>query len=114
VNALAGRSAVELVAEASHGQHVLGLVRIGFDLLTPQPAFTWGRHFNVGLIAKDQVERYARRMGEAVAEAAPWLPPRTSRTIQIELDAPSSSDAAIAAGGRVRGRPGVVFHHHGR
>jgi len=33
------------------------------------------RYFNVGRIAKDQVEDYARRLGESVAEAERWLRP---------------------------------------
>jgi 5-methyltetrahydrofolate--homocysteine methyltransferase len=33
------------------------------------------RYFNVGRIGKDQVEDYARRMGESVAEAERWLRP---------------------------------------
>jgi 5-methyltetrahydrofolate--homocysteine methyltransferase len=33
------------------------------------------RYFNVGRVAKDQVEDYARRMGESVAEAERWLRP---------------------------------------
>jgi 5-methyltetrahydrofolate--homocysteine methyltransferase len=31
------------------------------------------RYFNVGRIGKDQVEEYARRLGESVAEAERWL-----------------------------------------
>ena len=33
------------------------------------------RYFNVGRIAKDQVEDYARRLGESVTEAERWLRP---------------------------------------
>jgi 5-methyltetrahydrofolate--homocysteine methyltransferase len=33
------------------------------------------RYFNVGRIGKDQVEEYARRLGESVAEAERWLRP---------------------------------------
>jgi 5-methyltetrahydrofolate--homocysteine methyltransferase len=33
------------------------------------------RYFNVGRIAKDQVEDYARRLGESVIEAERWLRP---------------------------------------
>jgi 5-methyltetrahydrofolate--homocysteine methyltransferase len=33
------------------------------------------RYFNVGQIGKDQVEDYARRLGESVAEAERWLRP---------------------------------------
>ena len=33
------------------------------------------RYFNVGRIGKDQVEDYARRLGESVAEAERWLRP---------------------------------------
>ncbi len=33
------------------------------------------RYFNVGRIAKDQVEEYARRLGESVTEAERWLRP---------------------------------------
>jgi 5-methyltetrahydrofolate--homocysteine methyltransferase len=33
------------------------------------------RYFNVGRIAKDQVEEYARRLGESVSEAERWLRP---------------------------------------
>jgi 5-methyltetrahydrofolate--homocysteine methyltransferase len=33
------------------------------------------RYFNVGRIAKDQLEDYARRLGESVAEAERWLRP---------------------------------------
>jgi 5-methyltetrahydrofolate--homocysteine methyltransferase len=33
------------------------------------------RYFNVGRISKDQVEEYARRLGESVAEAERWLRP---------------------------------------
>ena len=31
------------------------------------------RYFNVGRIAKDQLESYARRQGESIAEAERWL-----------------------------------------
>jgi 5-methyltetrahydrofolate--homocysteine methyltransferase len=33
------------------------------------------RYFNVGRIGKDQVEDYARRLGESVTEAERWLRP---------------------------------------
>ncbi len=33
------------------------------------------RYFNVGRIAKDQLEDYARRQGESIAEAERWLRP---------------------------------------
>jgi 5-methyltetrahydrofolate--homocysteine methyltransferase len=33
------------------------------------------RYFNVGKVAKDQVEDYARRLGESVSEAERWLRP---------------------------------------
>ena len=33
------------------------------------------RYFNVGRIAKDQLEDYARRKGESIAEAERWLRP---------------------------------------
>ena len=33
------------------------------------------RYFHVGRIAKDQVEDYARRKGESLAEAERWLAP---------------------------------------
>ena len=36
------------------------------------------RYFNVGRIGKDQVEDYARRLGESVAEAERWLRPNLS------------------------------------
>jgi 5-methyltetrahydrofolate--homocysteine methyltransferase len=36
------------------------------------------RYFNVGRIGKDQVEDYARRQGESVAEAERWLRPNLS------------------------------------
>jgi 5-methyltetrahydrofolate--homocysteine methyltransferase len=42
----------------------------GLYLAHPQ-----ARYFNVGRIAKDQVEDYARRLGESVAEAERWLRP---------------------------------------
>jgi 5-methyltetrahydrofolate--homocysteine methyltransferase len=36
------------------------------------------RYFNVGRIGKDQVEDYARRLGESVQEAERWLRPNLS------------------------------------
>jgi 5-methyltetrahydrofolate--homocysteine methyltransferase len=42
----------------------------GLYLAHPQ-----ARYFNVGRIGKDQVEDYARRLGESVAEAERWLRP---------------------------------------
>jgi 5-methyltetrahydrofolate--homocysteine methyltransferase len=36
------------------------------------------RYFNVGRIGKDQVEDYARRLGESVAEAERWIRPNLS------------------------------------
>ncbi len=33
------------------------------------------RYFNVGRIGKDQVEDYARRLGESMKEAERWLGP---------------------------------------
>jgi 5-methyltetrahydrofolate--homocysteine methyltransferase len=36
------------------------------------------RYFNVGRVGKDQVEDYARRLGESVAEAERWLRPNLS------------------------------------
>jgi len=37
-----------------------------------------GRYFNVGRIGKDQVEDYARRLGESMNEAERWLRPNLS------------------------------------
>jgi 5-methyltetrahydrofolate--homocysteine methyltransferase len=60
---------------------------IGFDLtesfaMTPAAAVSGlylahpqARYFNVGRIGKDQVEEYARRLGESVSEAERWLRP---------------------------------------
>ena len=42
----------------------------GLYLAHPQ-----ARYFNVGKIAKDQLEDYARRHGESIAEAERWLRP---------------------------------------
>jgi 5-methyltetrahydrofolate--homocysteine methyltransferase len=36
------------------------------------------RYFAVGRIGKDQVEDYARRLGESMAEAERWLRPNLS------------------------------------
>jgi 5-methyltetrahydrofolate--homocysteine methyltransferase len=36
------------------------------------------RYFNVGRVGKDQVEDYARRLGESVSEAERWLRPNLS------------------------------------
>ena len=33
------------------------------------------RYFNVGRIGKDQVEDYARRLGQSMKEAERWLSP---------------------------------------
>ncbi len=33
------------------------------------------RYFNVGRLGKDQVEEYARRLGESINEAERWLRP---------------------------------------
>jgi len=66
---------------------LLGARELGIDLtgscaMTP-PASVSGlylahpqaRYFNVGRIGKDQLEDYARRQGESVAEAERWLRP---------------------------------------
>jgi 5-methyltetrahydrofolate--homocysteine methyltransferase len=66
---------------------LLGARELGMDLtehgaMTP-PASVAGlyfshpeaRYFNVGRIGKDQVEDYARRMGQSVGEAERWLRP---------------------------------------
>ena len=47
-----------------------GRVRLGAVLAHPE-----SRYFNVGRIAKDQLEDYARRRGESIAEAERWLRP---------------------------------------
>ena len=36
------------------------------------------RYFNVGRIAKDQVEEYARRKGRSVTDVERWLAPNLS------------------------------------
>jgi 5-methyltetrahydrofolate--homocysteine methyltransferase len=36
------------------------------------------RYFHVGRVGKDQVEDYARRKGESLAEAERWLAPNLS------------------------------------
>jgi 5-methyltetrahydrofolate--homocysteine methyltransferase len=45
----------------------------GLYLAHPQ-----ARYFNVGRLGRDQVEDYARRHGESVAEAERWLSPNLS------------------------------------
>ncbi|MGZ6545292.1 MAG: vitamin B12 dependent-methionine synthase activation domain-containing protein, partial [Actinomycetota bacterium] len=66
---------------------LLGAREIGIDLtetcaMTPAAsvsglyfAHPQARYFNVGRIAKDQLEDYARRQGESIAEAERWLRP---------------------------------------
>jgi 5-methyltetrahydrofolate--homocysteine methyltransferase len=66
---------------------LLGARELGLDLtetcaMTPAAAVSGlyfahpaSRYFNVGRIAKDQLEDYARRQGESIAEAERWLRP---------------------------------------
>jgi 5-methyltetrahydrofolate--homocysteine methyltransferase len=66
---------------------LLGARELGIDLtescsMTPAAsvsglyfAHPQARYFNVGRIAKDQVEDYARRLGESITEAERWLRP---------------------------------------
>ncbi len=66
---------------------LLGAREVGLDLttscaMTPAASVSGiylahpeARYFNVGRIGKDQVEEYARRKGESVAEAERWLRP---------------------------------------
>jgi 5-methyltetrahydrofolate--homocysteine methyltransferase len=66
---------------------LLGAREIGMELtehfaMTPAASVSGlyfahpkARYFNVGRIAKDQVEDYARRLGESVIEAERWLRP---------------------------------------
>jgi 5-methyltetrahydrofolate--homocysteine methyltransferase len=66
---------------------LLGARELGIDLtehfaMTPAAsvsglyfAHPQARYFNVGRISKDQVEEYARRQGQSVAEAERWLRP---------------------------------------
>jgi 5-methyltetrahydrofolate--homocysteine methyltransferase len=66
---------------------LLGARDLGLDLteacaMTPAAAVAGlyfahpdSRYFNVGRIAKDQLEDYARRQGESIAEAERWLRP---------------------------------------
>jgi 5-methyltetrahydrofolate--homocysteine methyltransferase len=66
---------------------LLDAPRIGIDLtesfaMTPVAAVSGlylahpqARYFNVGRLGKDQLEDYARRLGESVAEAERWLRP---------------------------------------
>ena len=66
---------------------LLGAREIGMDLtdhgaMTPAASVSGiylhhpdARYFNVGRIGKDQVEDYARRLGESVTEAERWLRP---------------------------------------
>jgi 5-methyltetrahydrofolate--homocysteine methyltransferase len=66
---------------------LLGARELGMDLtesgaMTPAAAVAGlyfahpeSRYFNVGRIAKDQLENYARRQGESIAEAERWLRP---------------------------------------
>ena len=66
---------------------LLGAHEIGMDLtehmaMTPAASVSGlyfghpqSRYFNVGRIGKDQVEDYARRLGESVTEAERWLRP---------------------------------------
>ena len=66
---------------------LLGAREIGMELtehfaMTPAASVSGlyfahpsSRYFNVGRIAKDQVEDYARRLGESVIEAERWLRP---------------------------------------
>jgi 5-methyltetrahydrofolate--homocysteine methyltransferase len=66
---------------------LLGAREIGIDLtescaMTPAAsvsglyfAHAQARYFNVGRIAKDQLEDYARRQGESITEAERWLRP---------------------------------------
>ncbi len=69
---------------------LLGAREIGIDLtetcaMTPAASVSGlyfahpeARYFNVGKIAKDQLEDYARRQGESIAEAERWLRPNLS------------------------------------
>jgi 5-methyltetrahydrofolate--homocysteine methyltransferase len=66
---------------------LLGAREIGMDLtehfaMTPAASVSGlyfahpeARYFNVGRIGKDQVEDYARRLGEGRVEAERWLRP---------------------------------------
>jgi 5-methyltetrahydrofolate--homocysteine methyltransferase len=66
---------------------LLGAREIGIDLtetcaMTPAASVSGlyfahpeSRYFNVGRIAKDQLESYARRQGESITEAERWLRP---------------------------------------
>jgi 5-methyltetrahydrofolate--homocysteine methyltransferase len=66
---------------------LLGARELGMDLtescaMTPAAsvsglyfAHPQARYFNIGRIAKDQLEDYARRQGESIAEAERWLRP---------------------------------------
>ena len=53
-----------------HGAMLPAASVSGLYLAHPQ-----ARYFNVGRIGKDQVEEYARRLGESVQEAERWLRP---------------------------------------
>jgi 5-methyltetrahydrofolate--homocysteine methyltransferase len=69
---------------------LLGARELGLDLtehcaMTPAASVSGlylahpeARYFTVGRIGKDQVEDYARRLGESVAEAERWLRPNLS------------------------------------
>jgi 5-methyltetrahydrofolate--homocysteine methyltransferase len=69
---------------------LLGARELGMDLtehcaMTPTASVAGlyfhhpdARYFNVGRIGKDQVEDYARRLGESVTEAERWLRPNLS------------------------------------
>ncbi len=66
---------------------LLGAREIGMDLtehfaMTPAASVSGlyfahpaARYFNVGQVGKDQLEEYARRLGESVSEAERWLRP---------------------------------------
>ena len=55
---------------------VLSLAPCRLDPCFPKSlAHPAARYFNVGRIGKDQVEDYARRLGESVTEAERWLRP---------------------------------------
>ena len=47
------------------------------------------RYFNVGRLGKDQVEDYARRKGQSVAETERWL--RGEPRVRTRLSVPGSA-----------------------
>jgi 5-methyltetrahydrofolate--homocysteine methyltransferase len=67
------------------GAHELGMDLTEHCAMTPTASVAGlyfhhpeARYFNVGRVGKDQVENYARRLGESVSEAERWLRPNLS------------------------------------